>query len=101
MISGRGPPSISWHIDAEDFPGLAFDPHLKRPAADFAIGDEPLQGHTRVDHQIKALPAEWALDGFGNLHIDMTAGRRWSSSFGRNHIIGARTSRPPEHQGRR
>jgi hypothetical protein len=72
MISGRERPSISWHIDAQDFPWLAFDPHLKRSAADFAIGDEPLRGHTRVNHQVKALPAEWTLDGFRNLHVDMT-----------------------------
>lgn len=50
-------PLISGHFHAENFARLAFGDHFKRPAADLAIGGEPLPGQAGVDDQLASLPA--------------------------------------------
>lgn len=41
---------------------------LERAAADLAVGDELLAGHTGVHGQFKDLAAERTMDGFSDLH---------------------------------
>jgi hypothetical protein len=56
------------HLNTRDFAGLAFNKNLKWPATDFAIGRKSLRRNACIDHEIKALAAKWALNGFGDFH---------------------------------
>jgi len=57
-------------LNAQDFAGLAFDNDLEWPATDFAIGRKSLCRNAGIDHEIEALAAKWALNGFGSFHRD-------------------------------
>ena len=66
----------SEHLHAQDFTRFAFGNHFKWPAADLTIGRKSLCRGARIHHQIEALAAIWALDGFADFHTD------WISPIG-------------------
>jgi hypothetical protein len=57
------------HLNTQDFAGLAFDNDFEWPATDFAIGRKSLRRNAGINHEVEALAAKWALDGFGNFHV--------------------------------
>jgi hypothetical protein len=57
------------HLDAQNFAGFTFGKNLEWPATDFAIGRKPLRAGAGIDHDVEALAAKWALDGFGDFHV--------------------------------
>ena len=57
-----------FNFETQHFTRLAFGDDLEWPAADFAVGGETLKRHTRVNHQVEALAAKRALDGFRDFH---------------------------------
>jgi hypothetical protein len=59
------------NLNAHDFARLALGEHLKRAAADLAIGGKLLGGDAGIDRKFEGLPAERALDGFRNFHETM------------------------------
>jgi hypothetical protein len=59
---------IASHVQAQNFPGLALDRHFKRPAANLAIRRESLRRDAGIHADFKRLPAERALNRFGNFH---------------------------------
>src|SRR6266404_8095599 len=61
-------PSILHDLKTENLARLAFGDHLKRPAADFAIGVETLRRDTGVDEQFEPPAAERAMDDRGCFH---------------------------------
>jgi hypothetical protein len=60
---------LSVDVQTQDFARLAFRRHFEGPAADFAVGGEPLRGGRCVDGEVESLPAKRALDAFGDFHI--------------------------------
>jgi hypothetical protein len=60
--------SIRYRVQAQNFTRFAFGDDLEWAAAHFAVRRKPLEGHARVDHQLKPLPAERTLDVLGNFH---------------------------------
>jgi hypothetical protein len=60
---------LTLHLNTQDFTGLAFNKNLKWPATDFAIGRKSLCPNAGINHEVEALAAKWALDGFGNFHV--------------------------------
>ena len=74
------------HFQAQNFTRLTFNEHLERPAAHFAIGRKPLRWGARVNHQVKALAAVWALNGFAEFHVQLR----------RRHVSAIRPERPCE-----
>jgi hypothetical protein len=55
-------------VQAQNFTRLTLGNDFEWPAAHLTIRHEPLKGHRRVNHHLKHLPAERALDVFGNFH---------------------------------
>jgi hypothetical protein len=53
-------PSTAEDIQRQNLPRLALDGDLEGTAANLAIGDEPLRGQARVDHDLEPLPAKRA-----------------------------------------
>jgi hypothetical protein len=60
--------SFGQNIKTNNLARLAFGNHLQGVATDFAVGGEPLIGLVRIQQQLKALSAEWALDCLRNFH---------------------------------
>ena len=60
--------SAALNLQAHHLARLALREDLEWPAAHFAIRREPLRLDAGVDHQLKILSAERALDGFADLH---------------------------------
>jgi hypothetical protein len=58
------------HVQAQNFPRLTFGDDFERAAAHFAVRREALRSDAGVHHEVKRLPAEWALNLFGNFHSD-------------------------------
>src|ERR1035438_7216015 len=62
-------PSRFTHFQAQNLSRLTLDQHLEGPAAYFAISRTSLAGGARVNHQVKALAAIWALYSFTGFHV--------------------------------
>ena len=60
--------STGLHVQAQNFPRLAFRDDFHRTAADFAIRGEALKSAAGVHHHFKTLAAIRALNCFGNFH---------------------------------
>jgi len=60
--------SAGLHVQAQNFPRLALDDYLERPAADLAIGRESLRMQTGIYNDLERLPAKRTLDGLRNFH---------------------------------
>jgi hypothetical protein len=72
-----------WHVQAQNFPRLAFGGDLERAAADFAIRREALKRHARIHQDFENLPAKRALDRSGNFHgTTLPAGREKTTRGG-------------------
>jgi hypothetical protein len=52
-------------------PRFAFSNHFEGATADLAVGGKPLVCDTRINHQIKALAAVWALNGLSDFHFQL------------------------------
>lgn len=56
------------HVQRDDFARFTLGKDLERPAADFAVGREPLLGDAGVHQQFHRLAAVGTLDALGFLH---------------------------------
>src|SRR6185503_16153010 len=63
-------PSIFMNLNRQHPPRFTFRDHLKRTAANFAIGGEPLRGDAGVDHQFTSLAAKRTADVFRDFHFE-------------------------------
>jgi hypothetical protein len=60
--------SIRDRVQAQNFARFAFCDDFERAAAHFAVRRKPLKRHAGVNHQLKSLAAERALNVLGNFH---------------------------------
>jgi len=56
------------HIQAQNFARFTFGDNLQRPAAHFAVGGESLKAGAGIHHDLDALAAIRAPNGFENFH---------------------------------
>jgi hypothetical protein len=59
------------HFQAQNLARFTFNQDLEGPTANFAIGGEMLRRGARVNHQVKALTAIRALNGFAGFHVQL------------------------------
>jgi hypothetical protein len=52
-------------------PRIALGSHFEGAATDLAFGGKPLGCDTRINHQIRALAAIRALNGFADFHLQL------------------------------
>jgi hypothetical protein len=64
---------IAGHVQAQNFPGLAFHGDLEWAAADFAIRGELLRSDAGVQGDVERLATEWALDSRRGFHGESLA----------------------------
>jgi hypothetical protein len=67
------PGSLPSHLDPQNLARFTFNKDLERTTADLTIRNKPLRGAARINHQLVALAAIRALNGFAHFHIRATA----------------------------
>ncbi len=63
--------SRSLHFQVQNFAWFTFNENLEGPAAYFTISRKSLRWGACVNHQLKALAAVWALNGFADFHVQL------------------------------